>query len=112
MSLDWFPGQKCTLKYSIPTDYAIIMLLAGVPIPQFGTVYTVKDAEACESCGAHIILEELARDGKCDYPAKWFRPVESTTMDELRKLLTPEGGFPSNLDKPANKPRVVEKVGK
>lgn len=113
MSLDWFPGQKCTLRYPVPMEFAIILALAEVTVPQFGVVYTIKSARACKECGAHIILRELAKKReKCDYPCTWFRPVDSTTMDELRKLLTPEGGFPSKLDEPANKLRVIEEIKK
>jgi hypothetical protein len=93
MSLDWFPGQKCTLKEPVSFFTHVAMRLNEIPVPRFALVYTVAGAESCADCGAHISLKEL--DGVTWYPAPWFRPVDSQAMEVLRGLLTPEGGMPA-----------------
>lgn len=89
MSLDWYPGQKCTLIEPVPPDQAAIYRSWSLPIPEFGAVYTITWADACPSgsCGVHIALRELTTAGW--YPSKWFKPVEPKAMDVLRALLTP-----------------------
>jgi hypothetical protein len=87
MCLDWFPGQKCTLK--APLGAVVLFILEPINRPEFGAVYTIGSAEPCDDCGAHLLLRELG--ARVAFPARWFRPVDPVALDELRALLTPDG---------------------
>lgn len=87
MSLDWFPGQKCTLKHPVGITFVAALLAIGVKVPVFGVVYTVDGAEPCDHCEAHIALRQIGEDM---YPAKWFRPVDPVELQKLRELIAPK----------------------